>query len=56
MELGGYAMVTVVATLIVLGLMLVPVLNVLVGGLAWGLPGVIVGIVITVIWGIIARD
>lgn len=48
-------MVTVVATLIVLAATLVPGLNLLVGGLAWGLPGVIVGAVISVvIWAIAA--
>jgi hypothetical protein len=40
-------MVEVLATLIVLALMLVPGLNMLVGALAWGLSGFLVGAAIT---------
>jgi hypothetical protein len=48
-------MVTVVATLIVLALMLVPILNMLVGALAWGPVGFCIGLVITIVIGVMSR-
>ena len=40
-------MLEVLATLIVLALMFVPVLNMLVGALAWGVSGFVIGLVIS---------
>jgi hypothetical protein len=51
---GEGHMVTVVATLIVLALMLVPILNMLVGALAWGPVGFCIGLVITMVIGVMS--
>jgi hypothetical protein len=48
-------MVTALATLIMILLMFVPVLNMLVGALAWGPVGFVIGLVITIIAGLISR-
>ena len=49
-------MMEVLATLIVLFLMLVPVLNMLVGALAWGVTGFLVGLMLTSIMAIAAAN
>ena len=49
-------MLEVLATLVVLFLMLVPMLNMIVGAVAWGLPGLLAGLAISIafplmVWG-----
>ena len=50
------SMLEVLATLIVLALMLAPGLNMLVGALAWGVPGFLVGLVLTIIIAVAAKS
>jgi hypothetical protein len=50
------SMLEVLATLIVLGLMLVPLLNMLVGALAWGMPGFLIGLVLNIIMAIASAN